>query len=87
MTGASLPELVTAIRAGASLPEVVAATCACGLRVSRLHARAGCGRDAAGCGGVREGRGWVQGRLAVGFSLRWKAVLNHRAAWEGLLVE
>ena len=25
----------------------------------------------AGCGGVREGRGWVQGRLAVGFSLRW----------------
>ena len=64
------------VRAGASLPEVVAAACACG---------------------VREGRGWVrrvaggtrlvQGRLAVGFSLRWKVVLNHRAVLEGLLAE
>jgi len=42
---------------------------------TRLGA-AGCGRDAAGAG-----------RLAVGFSLRWKVVLNHRAALEGLLAE
>ena len=64
---------------GASLPELVAA----------VHAGASLPEVVAAvcvCG-VREGRGWVQGRLAVGFSLRWKAVLNHRAAWEGLLVE
>ena len=80
VTGAFLSELVAAVRAGASLPELVAAACACGLQVSQLHARANCG--CRGCGWVRrgaggtrlgsgEGRGWVQGRLAVGFSLRW----------------
>ena len=61
MTGASLLELVAAVRADASLPEVIAAACTCGcMRVW-------------GAGGTR----LVQGRLAVGFSLRWNVVLNH----------
>ena len=42
---------------------------------------------AAGCGGVREGRGWVQGRVAVGFAFSWKVVLNHSCVGGSLLVE
>ena len=67
MTGALLPELVAAVRAGASLPELVTAACACGLQVSQLHARADCGCH--GCGWVRRGAGGT--RLGSGEARGW----------------